>query len=304
MNRIGAFVLGTIKSIATPRGLLVFLVCGSAILAARPLAGQQPSRQPIFSPAPNVGWISYGPEFIPAPSGPQPVTFDPAHPFINNAIEYNVARPGTKDESQQPTFAVADLTNPILQPWAREELRKLNERVLAGRPLYSRESSCLPMGVPGFLLYVVNPVFFLETPREVVMIATDDIQVRHVYLNVPHSRNPKPSWYGESVGHYEGDTLVVDTIGLSTKAFVDNYRTPHTEKLHVIERFQIIEGGKTLEVKVHIEDPGAFTTPWDVSQRYARSDLRPIQERTCTENNANYFNLEIDPTPKAERPDF
>jgi len=212
------------RGTATLRGFLAILVCGSAIFVARPLAGQ--STQPVFSPSPNVGWISYGPEFIPAPSGPQPVTFDSAHPFINNAIEYNAARPGTKDESQQPTFAVADLTNPILQPWAREELRKLNERVLAGRPLYSRESSCLPMGVPGFLLYVVNPVFFLQTPKEVVMIATDDIQVRHVYLNVPHSRNPKPTWYGESVGRYEGDTLVVDTIGLSTKAFVDNYRTP------------------------------------------------------------------------------
>ncbi len=288
---------------ATLRGFLAVLVCGSAIFAARPLLGQS-STQPVFSPSPNVGWISYGPEFIPSPSGPQPVTFDSAHPFINNAIEYNAARPGTKDESQQPTFAVADLTNPILQPWAREELRKLNERVLAGRPLYSRESSCLPMGVPGFLLYVVNPVFFLQTPKEVVMIATDDIQVRHVYLNVPHSRNPKPTWYGESVGRYEGDTLVVDTIGLSTKAFVDNYRTPHTEKLHVIERFQIIDGGKTLEVKIHVEDPEAFTTPWDASQRYVRSDLRPIQERVCTENNANYFNLEIDPTPKAEKPGF
>ena len=274
------------------------------VLVLAPQAESQSVSQPIFSPAPNVGWVSYGPEFIPAPYGPQPVTSDPSYPFINNPIEYNAARPGTKDPSQQPTFPVADLTNPILQPWAREELRKLNERVLAGRPLYSRESSCLPMGVPGFLLYVVNPVFFLQTPREVVIIATDDIMVRHVYLNVPHSRNPKPTWYGESVGHYESDTLVVDTIGLSTKAFVDNYRTPHTEKLHVIERFQMIEGGKTLEVKVHIEDPDAFTTPWDVSQRYVRNDLQPIQERICTENNANFFNVEIEPTPIAEKLDF
>jgi len=72
---------------ATLRGLFAFFVCGSAILVALPLAGQQVSRQPVFTPSPNVGWISYGPEFIPAPSGPQPVTFDPAHPFINNAID-------------------------------------------------------------------------------------------------------------------------------------------------------------------------------------------------------------------------
>src|SRR5216684_744504 len=269
-----------------PVSILVALLCGSAALCTVQAAESPPD----FSPSDRVGWIAYGPEFIALPSGPRPVTFDPAHPFVPNAIEILSGQPDAKNVSENSTFAVSDISNPILQPWAREELRKLNERVLAGMPLFSRESSCLPMGVPGFLLYVVNPVFFLQTPKEVVMIATDDIQVRHVYLNVPHSRNPKPSWYGESVGRYEGDTLVVDTIGLSTKAFVDNYRTPHTEKLHVIERFQMIEGGKTLEVKVHIEDKGAFTTPWDVSQRYVRSDLRPMQERTCTENNANYFN--------------
>lgn len=101
-----------------------------------------------------------------------------------------------------------------------------------------------------------------------------------------------------------GETLVVDTIGLSTKAFVDNYRTPHSERLHVIERFQMIEGGKTMEVKVRVEDSSAFTTAWDVSQRYVRSEVQPVQERTCTENNANYFNLEIESTPLAEKPDF
>jgi len=251
-----------------------------------------------------MGWISYGPEFIPEPSGPQPVTFDPAHPFVENGIEYNAARPGTKDESIQSTFPVADLSNPILQPRTREELRKLNERVLAGRPLYSRQSSCWPMGVPGFLLYVVNPLFFLQTPKEVVIIAQSDHMVRHVYLNMPHSRNPKPSWFGESVGHYEGDTLVVDTIGVTTKAFVDNYRTPHSEKLHVVERFHIIEDGKTMEVKVHVEDPGAFTTPWDASQRYVRSTREPMVETICAENNTNYFNVEIDPIPQAGKPDF
>src|SRR4051812_3462519 len=222
-------------------------------------AAKQPI--PVFSPAANVGWISYGPEFIPVGNGPKPVTFDPAHPLINNGIEYNAARPGTQSENLQSTFPVADLSNSILQPWAREELRKLNERVLSGRPLFSRQSSCWPMGVPGFLLYVVNPVFFLQRPKEVVIIATADHMVRHVVLNTGHSVNPKPSWFGESVGHYEGDTLVVDTIGLSTKAFIDNYRTPHSDMLHVVERFHMIDSAKTLQVDIHVEDPGAFTAP-------------------------------------------
>jgi hypothetical protein len=128
--------------------------------------------------------------------------------------------------------------------------------------------------------------------------------VRRVHLNVPHSANPKPSWYGESVGHYEGDTLVVDTVGLSTKAFIDNFRTPHSEKLHVIERFRMIEDGKTLDVKVHIEDPGAFTAPLDVSQRYVKSARTTLREAVCAENNSNYFNVEIEPIPQATKPDF
>ena len=84
-----------------------------------------------------------------------------------------------------------------------------------------------------------------------------------IYLDVPHSANVKPSWYGESVGHYEGDTLVVDTIGLNDKTYVDNFLTPHTNKLHVVERFRMTDAGRTLEVRFHVEDEGAFTTPWD-----------------------------------------
>jgi hypothetical protein len=86
------------------------------------------------------------------------------------------------------------------------------------------------------------------------MIFSGDQQVRHVYLDVPHSENPKPSWYGESIGHYEGDTLVMDTVGLNDKTFLDNYRTPHTEKLHVVERWRLIDDGERLEVKVRVED--------------------------------------------------
>ena len=286
----------------TPR--VTHLLAASALSITGASLAADATPPPTFSPAANVGWISYGPEFIPEATGPQPVTFDPAHPFINNGIEYNAARPGTQDESLQSTFPVVDLSNPILQPWARENLRQLNERVLSGRPLYSRQSSCWPMGVPGFLLYVVNPLFFLQTPGKVVLLHQSDHMMRHVYLNVPHSRRPKPSWFGESVGHYEGDTLVVDTIGISTKSFVDNYRTPHSDRLHVVERFRMIDEGKTLEVKIRVEDPGAFTTPWNASQRYVRVERLPQQEVICAENNANYFDHEIDPTPQADKADF
>lgn len=114
-----------------------------------------------------------------------------------------------------------------------------------------------------------------------------------------------PSWYGESVGHYEGeDTLVVDTIGLSTKTFVDNYRTPHTDQLHVVERFKLVDGGKVLEVLIMVEDPGTFTMPWSAVQRYRRMQRGPMEEAICAENNVNPFSFEVVPIPHADQPDF
>src|SRR5436309_3479197 len=92
------------------------------------------------------------------------------------------------------------------------------------------------------LLFFAAPPFCRHWLRDQI--------VRHVYLDVPHSANPKPSWNGESVGHYEGDTLVVDTIAQTTSSFVDLYRTPYSEKPHLIERYRLIEGGKALQVEM------------------------------------------------------
>jgi hypothetical protein len=259
---------------------------------------------PNFASSSTTGWIGYGPEYMPLDSGPSPVAADPAHPYIPNAIEYLSARPNLK-VVEQSTFPVADLTNPILQPWVREELRKLNERVLAGQPVFEHRASCWPAGVPAFLLAVVNPIFFIQTPKQVTMISQGgDHTVRRVYLNVAHSPRVTPSWFGESVGHYEGGTLVVDTIGLNSKTYVDIYRTPHSDQLHVIERFRLIEYGKTLEAEIYVEDLGAFTTPWRGTQRFALSERSPLLESVCAENNANYFNYDVDPMPVASRPDF
>jgi hypothetical protein len=173
-----------------------------------------------------------------------------------------------------------------------------NDEVLAGKIAFTPHSFCMPAGVPGYHLYGFQPLYFVQAPKEVVMIYSNDQQVRHVYLDVPHSENPAPSWYGESVGHYEGDALVVDTIGLNDKTFVDNFRTPHTEKLHVVERFGMIDGGKAMRVDITFEDPDAFTAPWSVTQRYDRVQ-RPMDELVCAENNEQFFKI-----PVADKPDF
>jgi hypothetical protein len=271
-----------------------------------PASGAESTSIPNFSPDNRTGWIAgmpdgetpIGDDFLPPPSGPGPVTFDKAHPYIDNQLARRTGR--------QPSNRVADLSNPILLPWAREELRKLNARALTETMLFTPKERCWPIGVPGFLLYPVTPIYFLQTPTQVVLIWEEDHMARHVYLTDRHSPNLKPSWFGESIGHYEnGDTLVVDTIGLSTRTFVDNYRTPHSEQLHVVERFRIVEDGKALEAIAHVEDPGAFTMPWSATQRYRRADRGPMGEQVCAENNARFFNYDaIEPIPTADKPDF
>jgi hypothetical protein len=126
-----------------------------------------------------------------------------------------------------------------------------------------------------------------------------DSQVRRIYLDIAHSANPKPSWYGESVGHYEDGTLVVDTIGLNTKTYVDNYRTPHTEKLHVVERWRMVND-RQLEATVTVEDPDTYYEPWSGLRRYRRVAQQYVED-ICAENNEHVFDYKI---PVASKPDF
>jgi hypothetical protein len=275
--------IGTSRTRFLAGGVLTALL-GAALTAGA--AAQQNASVPDFS-ASQAGWIGAG-DLMPVPGGPPLVKQDPAHPFVPN------------NTGRQPTYRIADLSDPNLKPWVKQRMKKDNEEVLAGKIAYTARSSCMPGGVPGFMLFGVRPVFFVQTPKEVVMIYSGDAQVRHVYLDVPHSVNPKPSWYGESVGHYEGDSLVIDTIALNDKTVVDNYRTPHTDRLHVTERWKLTEGGKTLEVAIRAEDADTFNEPWSAIRRYRRVQ-QPMTEEVCAENNAHLFDYHV---PVANTPDF
>jgi len=201
----------------------------------------------------------------------------------------------------QSTYRVADLSNPILQEWLKPSMKKANDAVLAGKVPFRARERCWPVGVPGFDAYsLVEPFYFYERPREIVVINQGGPEIRHIYMNVPHSRSVKPSWYGESVGHYEGDTLVVDTIGQNAKTVVDAFRTPHTEKLHVVERWHLINGGKGLEVNITVDDPDTFNRPWSTYVRHERGK-EPFYEDICAENNLNIFDYHM---PVAKKADF
>jgi hypothetical protein len=269
------------------------LLCGAALIASVGLAaaaGTPESAIPNFSSA-AFGW--------------QPTTFLDFEPIAGKVA------PIGPDPTYRPGGGIerlSDAENPNLKPWAAAQMRMHNDLVRNGHRAFNAQSRCWPGGGPGQLLFVAEPVYFVQTPHEVWIIWQRNQHVRRVYLNREHSENPQPSWFGESVGHYEDGELVVDTIGFVEHpySFVDNYRTPHTKDLHVVERWKIVDGGNALEAAVTVEDPGAFNAPWSGMARWQKVN-RPLVESICAENNLNYetfFKLKEYPMPEAKTPDF
>jgi hypothetical protein len=280
---------------SSTRGVWAGLFCAGAVVA--PVIAADNGPLPNFHVNSGMAWMEMGDELLPPASGAGPITNDPRYPYVDNGA--------ARRRGIQPTYRVADLSNPILQPWTKEEMKKANDDVIAGKVPFRPRERCYPAGVPGFVVYtLVMPFYFLQTEKEVTIVNEGGPEIRHVFMNVPHSANVRPSWYGESVGRYEGDTLVVDTIGISTKAFVDNYRTPHTDKLHVVERFRMLNGGMMLEDVMTIEDPGTFTMPWSAVQRWRLQESRPLEENICAENNFSYFDYSVAPLPHDDAPAF
>ncbi len=238
-------------------------------------------------------------QFIPPASGIGPISDDTQHPYFSNSSQ----RAGVGKGSTERFAGLEDAAAKNLKPWALEALKKQNALVLAGKNTQPRFARCWEVGIPAFD-EVRHPLYIIQTPEEVVMYTGK--YARHIYMNVPHSKNLQPSWYGESVGHYDGDTLVVDTIGQNDKTLIDMYRTPHTAQIHVIERYRVINSGKGLDTTITVTDPGAFNQPWSARRpRYVVTDY-PLheQDRICAAGNEDVFNQGLEPLQKAVTSDF
>ena len=261
----------------------------------------------LFAAAPVVGAEeneSAVPKFMSADFGWQPGGFE------LQAIPGKVGPVGT---SRNPADSevlerIGDANNPNLTPWAAAQMRINNDLVRNGRRAFTAQSRCWPGGTPGQMVFVAEPVYFVQTAQEVWIIWQRNQWVRRIYLNREHSANPKPSWFGESVGRYENGELVIDTIGFIEHqySFVDNNTTPHTKDLHVMERWKLVDGGRGLQATVTVEDPGAFKAPWSGTAHWQRVN-RAMTELICAENNLNYeqfFKLNEYPMPQAKTADF
>ena len=262
-----------------------------------------------------IWWHPTLPSFEPLATGPKPVLNKTR---FKGASDYN--------------NLVGDYSNPILKPWAAEAVKKYGDISLTGNVAPSPANQCWPQPVP--FIYKNFGLQMLQTPNEVTLIYEQDHEFRKIRMNQPHPAQVKPSFSGDSVGHWEGDTLVVDTVGIKVDrpyAMIDIFGTPYTEKLRVVERYRMVDydqakdgldrglkenwapagpmaavdknyRGKHLQIHVTIEDEGAFTTPWSATLTYMRGTV-PWPETVCAENRFEFGGKESH-VPVAAKPDF
>jgi hypothetical protein len=262
-------------------------------------------------------WVHpYFPGVEPPPTGPGPV--------LNRS-----RRPDGVSNTRQ---FVGDYANPILKPQAADVVKRYGEISLAGGAYPTPSSQCWPSGVP-YIFFQIGAQL-LQQPNKITILYLRDHEVRQVRLNQPHPALVTPSWYGDSVGHYEGDTLVIDTVGVRTNrpvAMLDMYGTPYSPAMHVIECYRLIDyedtkpamarnnkenikisemdfdrsyRGKHLQLEFAVEDEGVFTMPWSAMITYARPS-HEWEEHVCAENTFGFYSTGKEAVvPTANKPDF
>jgi hypothetical protein len=177
-----------------------------------------------------------------------------------------------------------DADDPPWQPWNREQFEKRQLAEEAGKPLYDPTAACHPSGTPR-IIAAPYPIEIVQTPDKTVFLYEVQHLFRVVHMNGQHPPKVKPSYLGHAVGRWEGDTLVIDTVGLVKETLIDEAGTLHSEALHVVERIRKVND--TLEILFTIEDPKAFTKPWTARRVWQwRPDIR-LLEYVCEENNRN-----------------
>jgi hypothetical protein len=248
-----------------------------------------------------------GDEFVPDLSGV----------WGRNTIDYTAPATGKgpiRNISGSRNMMVGDYNDPMLKPWAAEIVKAKGEISKTGDAFPTAHNQCWPEPPP----YILGnqQLQVLQQRDQVTLMYSHGSQVRRVRLNAMHPAKLTPSWYGDSIGHYEGGTLVVDTVGISTAPLssVDRYGTPHTEALHVVERYRMVEQaaasaeplrnggfqgvnddvvdrsykGKVLRVDFTVEDPGTFNMPWSGVVVYNRARGLFIED-VCAENIHDYI---------------
>lgn len=273
-----------------------------------------------------------------APDPPQGFAGLWSHPFLTG-MEPPASGPGpVLNLSRRPdgraNFGrlVGNWKNPTLKPEAAQVVKRFGDLSLKGAGYETPSNQCWPGGVPYvFWDFLLD---FVPSKDHVTFVYRHGQEMRFIRLNSQHPAHVTPSWYGDSIGHYEGDdTLVVDTVGIKhgPYAMLDMYGTPFSDRLHIVERYQLVPyaeaadaiarndhenthagggwdfdpkyRGKVLQLTFTVDDPDVFTTPWKGTITY-RPSIDPWPELICSEN-PHWFTMESEShIPTAAKPDF
>ena len=296
------------------RSRRIFICALTAAAISGPSAAETATPVPDFSGL----WGRNAFDFEPAPGNPKPVD--------------NLVR--LPNGSGNASMLVGDHNNPLLKPEAAAVVKRRGELALAGASVPDPSNQCAPFAPP-FAFSMELGVQLLQAKDHIAFLYNQDDQVRRVWLNRAHPKNLKPSPMGDSVAHYEGNTLVVDTVGVATGplAMIDRYGTPRSSSAHIIERYRLIDGatakeaaerhirengpmglagavlvdpkypGKGLQREIRIEDPEVFTAPWSAVVTYRRT-IGPWLEQVCAEDTIDREQGRQPLMPVSSTPDF
>jgi hypothetical protein len=267
-----------------------------------------------------IRWGKNAFNFEGMPSGPQPLK--------------NLSRlPNGKANAGR---LVGDYNNPILTSAAAAVVKQKGELAIAGKGFPNAQDQCRAIAPPFTFAMQLGFAMLPAKGGNITIIYDQNMNVRHIRMDGTHPANLAPSSMGDSVGHWEGDVLTIDTVGIKTDAFtsVDRFGTPQSEAMHVVERYRLIDGAvakaqidkyetsegtvgggqrvagynpdtslKGLQLEVTMEDPKVFTAPFT-----ARVTYRPLitawQESVCADNPVEHYEGEWIGLQKADRPDF
>jgi hypothetical protein len=171
-----------------------------------------------------------------------------------------------------------------LQPWAAALLKERRDNLSKDDP----EGFCLPAGVPRISPF---PQKTIQTPAVLVILEEGNVHsYRQIFLDGRGHSKQDQLWMGDSIGKWDGDTLVVDTVGFNDKTWLTGQGVPHTDQLHVVERFSRPDLGH-LQIDITVEDPGAFTKPHSFQRIYNLMENTDLLEYVCNEFNVDKDHL-------------
>ena len=240
--------------------------------------------------AQDFGGLSRAPRAPQGQPAPRRADGKPDFSGVYHSPGYGPGDPRSKTGEGYAHNIARDLTPadvPML-PWAAKLYKERFDNESKDDP----EGFCLPMGTPRVNPY---PWKIVQTDKLFVILYEGNVHsYRQVFLDGRgHDKNAGATWWGDSIGHWDGDALVVDTVGMNDRAWLDADGHPRTTKAHIIERFTRPELGKVV-VDITIDDPGAYSKPWNVHEVAQLASGWEIMENVCNENqDENGNNLDV-----------